>query len=156
MRRAKWLALRQQVCQAVEALQHEVTCRRSAMVLVSHPVTAVSCAQGAFSAETVRVRKAAQAIGAAVDVQFDGQLHPHFEGIDSTGVEMWSKRSKSSADDCAHSGAALFLHTSTDCSHSFQCCGTSALAQVFSNRSTTVSNRNIHSTINVIILSSNI
>ena len=27
MRRARWLALRQQVCQAVEAVQHEVTCR---------------------------------------------------------------------------------------------------------------------------------
>ena len=66
-----------------------------------------------------------------VDVQFDGQLHPNFEGIESTGVEMWSKQSEFSADDCAQSGPGIssegmcelyrpvFL---SDCSHSFQCC----------------------------------
>ena len=48
------------------------------MLLVSHPVTAVSCAQRAFPAGTLRVGKAAQVIGAAVDVHFDGQLHPNF------------------------------------------------------------------------------
>ena len=82
---------------------------------------------------------AAQAIGAAVNVQFDGQLHPNFEGIESIWVDMWNKRFESSADDCTQSGAgissegvcelyqpvflsALLLHTSTECSHSFQCC----------------------------------
>ena len=60
------------------------------MLLVSHHMTAVSCAQRAFSAGTLRVGKAAQAIGAAVHVQFDGQLHPNFEGIESTGVALWS------------------------------------------------------------------
>ena len=77
------------------------------MRLVSHPVTAVSCAQRAFHAGTLRVGKAAQATGAAVDVQVDGQLHPKFEGIESTGVEMWRKRSESSADDCAQGGAGI-------------------------------------------------
>ena len=84
-----------------------VVSRRAAMLLVSHRMTAESCVQRACSAETVRVGKAAHAIGAAVDVQFDGQLPPNFEGIESTGVDMWSKRSESSADDCAQSGAGI-------------------------------------------------
>ena len=66
-----------------------VVSRRAAMLLISHPVTAVSCVR-AFFAGTVRVGKAAQAIGAAVDLQFDGQLHPNCAGIESTGVEMWA------------------------------------------------------------------
>ena len=33
------------------------------------------------------VAKAAQANGAAVDVQFDGQLHPNFEGMEGRSVE---------------------------------------------------------------------
>ena len=62
---------------------------------------------------------------------------------------MWSKRSESSADDLAQRGAGisseeacdlyqpvslspLFLHTSTDCSHSFQLCHIGIGAQVFS------------------------
>ena len=48
---------------------------RAGMLLVSYPVIAVSCAQRAFSAETLRVGMAAQTIGAAADVQFDGQVH---------------------------------------------------------------------------------
>ena len=64
----------------------------------------VLCA-GRILCKTLRVGKAAMAMGAAVDVQFDGQFHPNFEGIQSTGVEMWSRRSESSADDCAHCGA---------------------------------------------------
>ena len=67
-----------------------VVSRSVAMLLVSHPVTAVSCAQRALSAGTLPVRKAAQASGAAVDVQFDGQLHPKFAGIESIGAELWS------------------------------------------------------------------
>ena len=77
-----------------------VVSRRAAMLL---EVTAVSCAQRAFSAGTLRVGRALQAIGAAVDVQLDGQLHLNFEGTESTGVETWSKRSQSSADDCVQS-----------------------------------------------------
>ena len=95
-----------------------------------------------YSPRRLKVGKAAQAIGAAVDVQFDGQLHPNFEGAQSTGVEMWRKRSEFSADDMVAPNleqesvsceglcelclpvflSVLFLHTSTDCSHSFQCC----------------------------------
>ena len=88
---------------------------------------------------------------------------PIFEGIESTGVEMWRKRSESSADDCARSGArissegvcelyqfvfrsALFLHTSTDCSHSFQCCHIGTDSSLSAKESSTVSNRIIHST----------
>ena len=56
-----------------------VVCRRVAMLRVSHPcVTGVSCAQRAFYAGTLRVAKAVQAIGAAANVQFDGQLRPQF------------------------------------------------------------------------------
>ena len=58
-------------------------------------------------AGTVRVGKAAWSIGAVVDVQFGGQLRPNFESIESTGVEMWSTRSESTADDCAQSGAGI-------------------------------------------------
>ena len=52
--------------------------RRAAMRLSSHCVTAVSCAQRAFSAGTLRVGMTAQGIGADANVQFDGQLHPQF------------------------------------------------------------------------------
>ena len=80
MWRAKWLVLRQQVCQAAEAMQHEVTCRlsdsRNASIV--SPVRAVSCAQRAFSAETVRVGMTTHVIGTVVNVQFDGELHPTF------------------------------------------------------------------------------
>ena len=72
-----------------------VVSRRVGMLLVSYPVTAVSCAQRAFSAGILRVGKAVQSVGDAVDVQVDGQLHPDVEGLGSTGVEMWSKRSES-------------------------------------------------------------
>ena len=77
-----------------------VVSRRAARLHVSHPVTAVSCSQRA------------------------GQLHPNFEGIESIGVEMLSKQSESSADDCAQSGTGISSYgvVCTDCSHSFHCC----------------------------------
>ena len=52
-------------------------------------------------------RRAAQSIGAVVDVQLDGHMLPNFEGIESTGKAMWSKRSESSADERARSGAGI-------------------------------------------------
>ena len=52
--------------------------RRAAVLLLSHLVAAVLCAQQAFSAETVRVGRAAQVIGSVLDVQFDEQLDPIF------------------------------------------------------------------------------
>ena len=36
---------------------------------------------------------------------------PNFEGIESTHVEMWSKRSESSADDCGQRGEISKLMT---------------------------------------------
>ena len=144
MRCGHWLALRQQVCQAVEALQHEATCR----LPKSRDASGISPCNG--SCAQPRVGKAAQASGAAVDVQFDGLLHPNFEGTESTGVAMWSKRSESIADDCAHSGAGISSEGCVNCiSLSFcQHCSstpaqivrtpssavTSAWAQVFSKR----------------------
>ena len=117
-----------------------VVSRRAAMLLVSHLVKAVSCAQRASSAGTLPVeeRPRRPLVPLWRCSSMDNGI-PIFEGIESTGVEMWSKRSESSANDCAQSGAgissegacelyplvflsALFLHTSTDCSHSFQCC----------------------------------
>ena len=71
-RRAKWLALRSQVCQAAEAIQHKVAVvsRRVALLLSSHLVCAVPCVQRAFSAGIAHVRRVAQVIGAVVNVQF--------------------------------------------------------------------------------------
>ena len=96
-----------------------------------------------------------------MDVQFDGRLHHNFEDTESTGVDTWSERSESSAEDCARGGAgrsseevcelyqlvflsALFLRTSTDCSHSFQFCHIVIGLKFSANGSLTVSNRNIH------------
>ena len=77
MRRAKELVLRQQVRQAVDALQHEVTCR----LPKSRDASGISPSDGSvLCAANTRdcASRKGQAIGAAVDVQFDGQLHPQF------------------------------------------------------------------------------
>ena len=48
---------------------------------------------------------AAQVIGAAVHVQFDGQVHPKFlNAIGSTGLDVRCERSEPGADGCAPSG----------------------------------------------------
>ena len=138
-----------------------VVSRRAAMLMVSRQCLVRKRAVSA----ALRVGQAAQAIGAAVDVQFDGQLHPNLGGIESTGVEVWSKRSESSADDCAQSGAGIssegvcvcelvsaYLSVSTVPAHQHRLF---ALLPMLSHRhwlkslaeeSSTVSNRNIHST----------
>ena len=77
MRRAKWLALRSQVCQFVEVVQHEVTCRlpkRRDAFDIPHFDNSVLCSE--HSPRTVRVGMAAQVIGAFANVRFDEQLHP--------------------------------------------------------------------------------
>ena len=108
-----------------------VVSRRAARLLVFHLVAAVSSAQRAFSAGTVRVRKAPQAIDVLWTCSLTDGCIPSFECIDSTGLETRSKQSEFSADDCAQSGARIsseemcelyrpvFL---SDCSHSFRCC----------------------------------
>ena len=54
---------------------------------------------------TVQVGMAAQVIGAVLNVQFDGRLHPTFECIESTGLEVRCRGSELGADDPAQSGA---------------------------------------------------
>ena len=101
------------------------------MLLVSHPLTAVSCAQR--TPGTVRVGKGKPLVPLWTCSSTDNCIH-NFECIDNTELEVRSKRSESSADNCAQSGAGIsaegvcllyqpetlssqFLRTCTNCSH---------------------------------------
>ena len=147
MRRAKWLALRQQVCQAVEALQHEVTCRLPKSRDASGISPAVRSEQSPRGlSELERQRRPLVLLWTCSSMD-------NLKNLESTGLDMWSKRSESSADHCAQSGTGI---SSDEACELYQPVFLSAqIVRTPSNlhwlkssekESSTVSNHNIHST----------